>query len=78
MISWNLGPEQEYKRAVRRVNVSVAIVLLLIGYESLLVASVPQPGESVYMLFFPKLCSSTSFALSLSRAHVHEAYQPKL
>ncbi|CAL8471186.1 g10728 [Coccomyxa elongata] len=34
-----------HKRAVRRVNVSVAIVMLLIGHESLLVASALQMGE---------------------------------
>ena len=44
-MSWVLGPAQEHKRAVRRVNVSVVIVLLLLGHESLLVTSMLQTGE---------------------------------
>lgn len=54
-MSCGFGPMQEHRRAVRRVNVSVAIVLLLIGHESLLVASALQMGESVHKICSPDL-----------------------
>ncbi|BDA46579.1 probable collagen alpha-5(VI) chain at N-terminal half [Coccomyxa sp. Obi] len=44
-MSSDLGTTQKYERAVRRANVSMAIVLLLLGHETFLVTQALQTGE---------------------------------